>query len=109
MNKIYQKLFLYGLNLSYVLYLFVVLGITSVAPQYLSYLRTFLKIYIGLILVYFYNPFTYKEKNFTIFDRKLVFSAGIFLLLSTTLLAGAEEYIKNETRKFIQISAFDYF
>ena len=38
------------------------LGISSLAPEYLSYLRIFLKIYVALLLIYFYNPITYKEK-----------------------------------------------
>ena len=75
----------------------------KLAPEYLSYLRNFLKIYIGLLLIYFYNPIMYKEKKFTSFDRNLVFSAGIFLLLSTTLLSGIEEYIKENGLNLINI------
>jgi len=101
MNKLYENLFLYGLNFSYILYFLVFLGISSLAPEYLSGLRIVLKIYIGFLLIYFYNPITYKEKKFTEFDRRLVFSAGIFLLLSTTLFAGIEEYLKKKEIKFI--------
>lgn len=107
MNKIYQNLLLYGLNFSYILYFFVLLGITSFAPIYLSKLKTFLKIYIALLLIYFYNPITYKQKQFSDFDRKLVFSAGIFLLLSTTLLTGLEEYIKKQTNSVFNFYEFD--
>ena len=96
MYKLYQNIFLYGLNLSYVLYFLAFLGITSFAPEYLSHLRIFLKIYIALLLIYFYNPIVYKKKKFTDFDRRLAFSAGIFLLLSTTLVDGLEEYIKEK-------------
>jgi len=96
MNKLYQNIFLYGLNVSYVLYFLAFLGLSSLAPQYLSHLRIFLKIYVALLLIYFYNPITYKEKKFTDFDRRLAFSAGIFLLLSTTLIDGIEEYLKKK-------------
>jgi hypothetical protein len=96
MNKVYQNIFLYGLNFSYILYFLVMLGISSLAPKYLSYLRVFLKIYIALLLIYFYNPLTYREKKFTNFDRKLVFSAGIFLLLSTTIVDSVELFLKEK-------------
>tara|TARA_B100000965_G_C19504848_1_gene719140 strand:+ start:630 stop:953 length:324 start_codon:yes stop_codon:yes gene_type:complete len=106
MNKVYQKIFLYGLNASYVLYFLAVLGISSFAPKYLSYLRNFLKIYIGLLLVFLYNPITYKDKGFSEFDRKLVFSSGTFLLLSTTLISGIEEYIRQKSTNIINAYAF---
>jgi cytochrome c biogenesis protein CcdA len=96
MNKVYQNIFLYGLNFSYILYFIVMLGISSLVPKYLSYLRVFLKIYIALLLIYFYNPLTYREKKFTNFDRKLVFSAGIFLLLSTTIVDSVELFLKEK-------------
>lgn len=101
-NIMYQKIFLYGLNLSYILYFIAVLGISSFAPKYLSYLKIFLKIYVGLLLVYFYNPIIYKDKKFTDFDRRLVFSAGVFLLLSTTLVNGIEKYIKKTSKEVIR-------
>tara|TARA_B100001109_G_scaffold146629_1_gene119373 strand:+ start:131 stop:454 length:324 start_codon:yes stop_codon:yes gene_type:complete len=97
MDKLYQNILLYGLNFSYVLYFFAMLGISSLAPQYLSRLRIFLKIYVALLLIYFYNPLTYKEKKFTDFDRKLAFSAGIFLLLSTTIVDSIEIFLKDKS------------
>lgn len=96
MNKLYENIFLYGLKFSYMFYFLAFLGITSLAPDNISYLRIFLKIYVALLLIFFYNPITYKEKKFTDFDRKLAFQAGIFLLLSTTLVDGIEEYLKKK-------------
>ena len=108
MYKIYQNIFLYGLNLSYVLYFFAILGAGSLAPEYLSSLRGFLKIYIGLLLVGLYNPITYKEGNFTNLDRKLVFSAGVFLLLSTTLISTVEAYVMEQTNNAIIFDRFGF-
>ena len=94
MNKFFQDIFLYGLNISYILYFIALFGISSYAPQYLEHLRAFLKYYIAILLIGLYNPFTYKERKFGEFDRKLVLSAGIFLLLSTSLISGVEKYIR---------------
>ena len=101
MKKIIKEIFLYTLYISYVLYFIVLLGIGGFAPQYLIYVRTFLKYYVGILLVILYNPITYKERKFEDFDRKLVFSAGLFILLSTTALIGVEQYIRSKTQYII--------
>ena len=101
MNKFIKKVFLYALYVSYVLYFIVLIGIGGYAPQYLNYVRDFLKYYIGILLVILYNPLTYKERKFEEFDRKLVFSAGLFILLSTTVLIGVEQYIRSKTQYII--------
>jgi hypothetical protein len=108
MYKIYQNIFLYGLNASYVLYFLAILGVGSLAPEYLSTLRGFLKIYVGLLLVGLYNPVTYKDRKFTDIDRKMAFSAGLFLLLSTTLVSSIEAYLIENTNNVIIFDRFDF-
>lgn len=100
-KRISERIFLYTINISFALYIIVLLGIGGFAPQYLQYLKTFLQIYIGTLLVITYNPFTYRQCKFGDFDRRLVFSSGIFLLLSTTLIGSIEKYLQNETKKLI--------
>jgi hypothetical protein len=109
MNKIYEKLFLYSVNTSYVLYIIALFGIGGFAPYYLEHLRTFLKYYIGLLLIFLYNPITYKNRQFSEFDRKVVFSSATFLLLSTTLISGVEEYIRQKSQYFIQENVIGIF
>jgi hypothetical protein len=100
-RKFSELVFLYLINISFVLYIIVLLGIGGFAPKYLRYLRTFLQIYIGILLVIRYNPFTYKGRDFGEFDRQLVFSSGIFLLLSTALIGSIEKYLQNKTTALI--------
>jgi hypothetical protein len=100
-RKFSELVFLYLINISFVLYIIVLLGIGGFAPKYLRYLRTFLQIYIGILLVIRYNPFTYKGRDFGEFDRQLVFSSGIFLLLSTALIGSIEKYLQNKTTELI--------
>ena len=101
-RKFSELVFLYLINISYVLYIIVLLGIGGFAPTYLRYLRTFLQIYIGILLVLRYNPFTYKGKDFGEFDRQLVFSSGIFLLLSTAIIGSIEKYLQNKTIELLR-------
>ena len=100
-ENIIEKIFLVALNTSYVLYFLVMFGIGNFAPQYLEIIETFLKIFVGLILFIRYNPITYKKKQFGEFDRRLVFSSSIFLLLSTALMGSIEAIIKNQTNQFL--------
>jgi hypothetical protein len=100
-RKFSELLFLYLINISFVLYIIVLLGVGGFAPKYFHYLKTFLQIYIGILLVIRYNPITYKGRDFGEFDRRLVFSSGIFLLLSTALIGSIQKYLQNKTTELI--------
>ena len=104
MNKIKkfsEIIFLYLINASYILYTIALLGVGGFAPEYLSYLKSFLRIYVGFLLFINYNPFTYKERKFGEFDRQLVFSSGVFLLLSSTIIGSIETYLQSNTKLII--------
>jgi hypothetical protein len=101
MRSIYQEIFFYGINASYILYIVVLLGVGGYAPQYLDYLRDFLKFYIAFILIILYNPIIHVRKTFDDFDRRIAFSSGIFLLLSTTIIASLEKYIRSRAQLLI--------
>ena len=66
-----------------VLYIAIVFGLWASAPQYLGDLQYYVKIYVALFLIYRFNPF--RHVKFTSLDRKIGFSAGVFLL-GTSLL-----------------------
>lgn len=100
-RKFSELVFLYLINISFVLYIIVLLGVGGFAPKYFHYLKTFLQIYIGILLVIRYNPITYKGRDFGEFDRQLVFSSGIFLLLSTALIGSIQNYLQNKTTELI--------
>ena len=79
----HQKLFLYTLYFSWFLYALSLIAYFSfhIAPIY-SEIDRFIKLYIGSVLVYKYNPF-FGKGDFSNFDRKLAWHAGIFLLVSS--------------------------
>ena len=92
--RVYQTVFLYSLYGIFILNILVIFGISTLAPIYLKNLKTFMQVYIGALLVYFYNPITYKkDKKFEEFDRKLIFASGSFLLLTSVLMNYLENYI----------------
>lgn len=61
-----------------ILYIIISFGLSTIAPQYLSYLQQFLKIYVSLFLIYRFNDF--RTIKLTELDRKIGFNAGVLLI-----------------------------
>lgn len=96
----HQKLFLYTLYFSWFLYALSLIVYFSfhVLPIY-SEIDRFIKLYIGTILVYKFNPF-FGKGNFTYFDRKLAWHAGFYLLISSIVsprITSIFENMKDDT------------
>jgi hypothetical protein len=67
----------------YVLYVVAYLGLWGRAPEYLDYLSTILKLYVGIVLILTFNPFM--QLSSSGMKRQIAFSAGIFVLASLSL------------------------
>lgn len=87
-----KNLVIYISLFTFTIYLITLFGIYKFNPIYLNTIETILKILIGLILISRYNPFTYYNKKFTDTDRRICFSAGIILLLNTSIVL----YLKSQ-------------
>jgi hypothetical protein len=83
--------------LTFFLYFIIVLGISVNAPEYLNKLQYYVKVYIGLFLVWRFNPF--RRVKFTRLDAKIAFNAGIFLMATTAFDSVVFYYLK-EIRTF---------
>lgn len=100
-----KSLYFYLTSISIVLYIFVLLGVSQYAPEYLIYITSIIKIYIAVMLIYRFNPFN----NKTILssdDKKMVFSSGIYLLLTTTIgdyLIEYKDKIEGLTRVILKL------
>ena len=101
MKSLYDSLTI----LSIILYLFVLFGVFQFAPAYLVYLTSIIKIYISFILLYKFNPFR-NTITITNVDKKMIFSSGVYLLLTTTigdyLVAYKDEFETNLVNKIIK-------
>jgi cytochrome c biogenesis protein CcdA len=93
--KWHHSVFIYGLYLSYFLFFIAFTGIVSFSPNYLYMLRLIINYYIIFILLIRYNPFISKTnvKVDSAFDRRLVFSAACFMLISSSLFDYVDNYI----------------
>jgi hypothetical protein len=93
-QEIIFNIFIY---ISYGLIFISALGLSNSAPKYLEKLDYYARIYICLFLIWRFNPLR-KVDTFTILDRKIAFSAGLFIITTTALntyLISIKEKIKN--------------
>ena len=82
--RIQELFFTLFLATSYVLIFVSYLGFYNSAPEYLSKMNYYFNIYLCLFLLWRFNPFR-KLDTFTELDRKIAFSAGVFILTTTAL------------------------
>ena len=73
-HHLQSKMFDYAKYMVYFLYLAVAFGLFASAPEYLTKLNTFIKLYISLFLIWRFNPWT--STKFTNFDKKIVYEGG---------------------------------
>jgi hypothetical protein len=79
----YQELFFDGfITLTYILIFLYAFGISAMAKKHLDVIDNYVRIYICLFLIYRFNPFRTKYE-FTSLDRKIAFSAGLFIFTTT--------------------------
>lgn len=88
----HEKIFVYGLYTSYILFALVLLGVSTSAPKYLSSLEKFLKLYVSVFLLWKFNPL--KNERMTNFDRRVVFSCALFLLTTSFLTDAVMTYLQ---------------
>jgi hypothetical protein len=84
LNNIQERFFDIFIYLSYILIFISALGLWKNAPTFLFELDYYVRIYICLFLIWRFNPFR-SHYEFTNLDRKIAFSAGIFILTTTAL------------------------
>ena len=93
-HSLHQNVFLFFLYFSWFLYAVSLVIYSHKDFRWLSVtVQQIIKIYIGLVLVLKYNPYV-KERDFTAFDRRLVYNAGMFILLTTVISKLVENYFQ---------------
>ena len=96
-NGIQENMFNIIIFITYLLIFLSALGLSSSAPIYLKSLDYYVRIYICLFLIWRFNPFIRyfsRQKNphdeFTSLDRKIAFSAGLFILTTSVINSSIE-------------------
>lgn len=100
LNKFQEIAFDIFVIVSYILVIISFLGLSTRANVLLSQMDFYVRIYICLFLIWRFNPLrSYYE--FTDLDRKITFTAGVFIL-TTSVLANYLPTIKSYIKSFIQ-------
>lgn len=110
MTNIYgiqEKIFNVVIFINYLLYFIIVLGISINAPDYLSSLDYYVKMYISGFLLFRFNPF--RKVEFTELDRKIVFSAAIFIFTTTAINSLLITYLKKIKGYFVKKAKTSFF
>ena len=110
----HQKCYIYGLYASYILYTLLLIGTVfkvnynnifhinigknyNITPSYLlNLLKIFIGYYISIVLIWNFNPFRKLIDVNTEFNRRIIFDAGIYLLMSSTFGAFIVSYFNQE-------------
>ena len=86
-----SHLFTMFIIISYISYIGIAVGIKILSPDSLSKLDYYTQIYVCLFLLYRFNPF--RKIQFNELDRKIAFSAGVFLLSTTFINSFIKKYL----------------
>ena len=81
-TKYQSRIYDLVIYITYALYLIIFFGLSSAAPKYLSELNFYVHIFIAFFLLYRFNPF--RTIQFNELDRKVAFSAGVFIVTTST-------------------------
>ena len=84
LNKFQERMFTIFIYVSYILIIISALNLSQTAPKLLSSLDYYVRIYICLFLLWRFNPLR-KIDTFTNLDRRISFTAGVFILTTTIL------------------------
>lgn len=78
---------------TYVTYAGVAFGLFKNSPAYLDDLDYYIKIYISLFLLWRFN--TFRDIKFNELDRKIAFSAGVFLFTTSAVNQLLKSYLSD--------------
>lgn len=93
LKSLHERFFNIVIFLNYLLYFLIIIGLSSTAPKYLSTFHFYMQIYISLFLLYRFNPF--RKIKFKELDRKVAFSAGVFMMTTSAIGKIMGNYLKN--------------
>lgn len=85
--------------LIYIAYFTAFINVQVFSYDFQDKITPFITLFVSLFLVLRFNPFV--NPKYTKFDRRVIFDAAIFLLVSTTITNGYLLYITKIQQKFI--------
>ena len=88
---LHTSAYLWSVFLIHVTYAIVLIGLVETEPQYLTTIEYYVKVYVSIFLIWRFNPYSHTGK-FTEIDRRIVFSAALFILTTSALKHVIDQY-----------------
>tara|TARA_Y100000816_G_scaffold289561_1_gene276260 strand:- start:6382 stop:6795 length:414 start_codon:yes stop_codon:yes gene_type:complete len=84
----------------FILYFLAAIGVYKDSDSYVGILQKTMQLYIGIFLFVRFNPFL-DRPNFSELDRKVAYSAGLFII-GTTLVKILVDYYHNNPKETVK-------
>jgi len=98
-DEFQHRAFNFVVYVSYFLYFLIAFGLMATAPEYLAKLQSYIKLYVSIFLIIRFNPL--RKLEFSELDKKVSFSAGVFLFTTTTITEILIKYL-TEIKNFFK-------
>ena len=98
---LHTSAYLWTVFLIHVTYAIVLVGLVETEPSFLANVEYYVKVYVSVFLILRFNPYWHTGK-FTEIDRRIVFSAAIFIVTTSVLKHVIDQYrpqIKSTLRR----------
>ena len=89
--NLHTSAYLWTVFLIHVTYAIVLIGLVETEPTYLTTIEYYVKVYVSIFLILRFNPYWHTGK-FTEIDRRIVFSAAIFIVTTSVLKHVVDQY-----------------
>lgn len=89
--NLHTSAYLWTIFIIHLTYAVVLVGLVEVEPHYLTTIEYYVKVYVSIFLIWRFNPYHHTNK-FTEVDRRIVFSAAIFIVTTSVLKHVIDQY-----------------
>jgi len=88
---LHTSAYLWAVFSIHVTYAIVLVGLVETEPSFLANLEYYVKVYVSIFLIWRFNPYSHTGK-FTEVDRRIVFSAALFIVTTSVLKHVIDQY-----------------
>lgn len=98
--NLHTTTYLWTMTALHLLYAVVLIGLVETEPSYITTIEYYVKVYVSVFLIWRFNPYFHTTK-FTEIDRRIVYSAALFIL-TTSVLKGVIDQYRPHIKAFIR-------
>jgi len=89
--ELHTSTYLWTVFFIHAIYIIVLVGLVETEPVYLTSVEYYVKIYVSIFLIWRFNPY-WHTRHFTEIDRRIVYSAALFVLTTSVIKDIIEKY-----------------